>query len=178
MRRWPRLAQALCNMRGSVRAILQDPPTATLSRIIMLKRCREVIEGDGGPINYLILHSLWCLLKEKHGVTCNKWCINGDMCDSLVIRVEADTNHKSARFLFTPFVIKCMISQKQCHQFIGRHIPLIFCVRKFPIHYRLNDQNWSLLFEIFEKNLGGDLRFWLSVYCTNEERQKIPNSRC
>ena len=33
------------------------------------------------------------------------------MRDSLVIRVEADTNHKSARFFFTPFVIKCMISQ-------------------------------------------------------------------
>ena len=40
----------------------------------MLKRCREGIEGDGGPINYWTLHSLWCLLKEKHGVTCNKWC--------------------------------------------------------------------------------------------------------
>ena len=38
------------------------------------------------------------------------------MTDSLVIRVEADTNHKSARFFFTPFVIKCTISQKQCHQ--------------------------------------------------------------
>ena len=24
---------------------------------------------------------------------------------------------------------------------IGRHIPFIFCIRKFPIHYRLNDQN-------------------------------------
>ena len=33
-----------------------------------------VIEADSGPINYWTLHSLWCLLKENHGVTCNKWC--------------------------------------------------------------------------------------------------------
>ena len=34
------------------------------------------------------------------------------MRDSLVIRVEADTNKKKVRdFFFTPFVIKCMISQ-------------------------------------------------------------------
>ena len=52
------------------------------------------------------------------------------MRDFLVIRVEADTNHKSARFFFTPFVIKCMISQKQCdqladiyHSFLRKKIP-------------------------------------------------------
>ena len=41
-------------------------------------RCREVIEADGGPINYWTLHSLWilwCILKVKHRVTCNKWCL-------------------------------------------------------------------------------------------------------
>ena len=41
----------------------------------MLKRCREVIKTDGGPINYWTLHSLWCLLKVKHRVICNKWCL-------------------------------------------------------------------------------------------------------
>ena len=41
----------------------------------MMKRCREVIEADGGPINYWILNSLWCLLKVKHRVKCNKWCL-------------------------------------------------------------------------------------------------------
>ena len=133
---WPRLS-AKC--AGSVRAILQDPPTATLSRIICWRGCREVIERDGGPINYWT-YSLWCLLKEKHGVTCNKWCNKWKHAWFPCYSVEADTNHKSARFLFTPFVIKCMISQKQCHQ-LADIIPLIFCVRKFPIHYRLNDQN-------------------------------------
>ena len=58
--------------------------------------------------------------------------INGNMCiDSLVIRVEARHNHKSAKKNFTPFVIKCMISQEQCHRLAD----------KFPIHYRLNEQN-------------------------------------
>ena len=68
----PRLS-AKC--AGSVRPILQDPTTDNCNPIEnnMLKRSREVIEGAGGPINYWTLHSLWCLLKEEHGVTCNKW---------------------------------------------------------------------------------------------------------
>ena len=107
----PLLAQALCKMRWISPGDLARSPNCNPIENNTLKRCREVIEGDGGPINYWTLHSLWCLLKEKHGVTCKNDAINGNMRDSLVIRVEADTNHKSARFFFTPFVIKCMISQ-------------------------------------------------------------------
>ena len=69
-----------------------------------------------GPINYWTLRSFWCLLKENMEWHAINDAINGNMCDSLVIRVEADTNHKSAKFFFTPFVIKCIISQKQGHQ--------------------------------------------------------------
>ena len=62
------------------------------------------------------------------------------MCDSLVIRVEADTNHKRARFFCHTFCHK-MHDFTPTMPSIGRHIPLIFSVRKFPVHYRLNDQN-------------------------------------
>ena len=79
------------------------------------------------------------------------------MCDSLVICVEADTNHKSARFFHT-FCHKMHDFTKTMLS-IGRHIPLIFCVRKFPIHYRLNDQIGKILFDIFEKMLGGGNNF-------------------
>ena len=61
------------------------------------------------------------------------------MRDSLVIRVEADTNHKSAKKIHT-FCYK-MHAFTPTMPSIGRHIPFIFCVRKFHIHYRLNDQN-------------------------------------
>ena len=108
MRRWPRLAQALCKMRWISPGDLARSPDCNPIENNMLIRCREVIKWDGGPINYWTLHSLWCLLKEKHGVTCNKCndAINGNMCDSLVICVEADTNHKSARFFFHTFCPK------------------------------------------------------------------------
>ena len=88
----------------------------------MLKRCREVIRGDGAPINYWTLHSLWCLLQEKHGVTCNKWCNKfGNMRDSIVIRVEADTNHKSARF-FVHTLCHKMHDFTRTMSSIGKHI--------------------------------------------------------
>ena len=69
MRRWPRLAQALCKMRWISPGALARSHDCNPIENNMLKRSREVIEKDGGPINYWTLHSLWCLLKEKHGVT-------------------------------------------------------------------------------------------------------------
>ena len=128
---------------------------------VMLKRCREVIEADGGPINYWTLHSLWCLLKVKHRVTCNKWClkVQKHAWFSCYSCIEAD-NHKSARFFhtichemhdFTP----TMPSIDTYHSF--------FSVRKFHIHYHLNDQNRQNTFWDIWKNVRGDLLFWLSV---------------
>ena len=110
---WPRLS-AKC--AGSVRAILQDPPTATLSRIIrwrgVARWSKEMV--DPSIIEHFIhCDAYWKKKMEWHAINV---AINGNLRDSLVIRVEADTNHKSARFFFTPFVIKCMISQTQCHQ--------------------------------------------------------------
>ena len=107
----------------------------------MLKGCREVIEADGGPINYWTLHSLWCLLKVKHRVTCNKWCLKVQK-HAWFSCYSCRSWHKSQ---------KCKIFfHNFCHKMhdftptmpsIGRHIPFIFYVRKFHIHYRLNDQN-------------------------------------
>ena len=134
---WPRLS-AKC--AGSVQAILQDPPTATLSKIIMLKRCREVIEGDGGPINYWTLHSLWCLLKEKHGGTCNKWCNKWKHAWFPCYSCRSGHISQKCEIFFHTFCHKMHDFTKTIPS-IGRHIPLIFCVIKFPIHYRLNDQN-------------------------------------
>ena len=50
------------------------------------------------------------------GGSCKIPRLQPDCVILLLFCVEADTNHKSARFLFTPFVIKCMISHQQCHQ--------------------------------------------------------------
>ena len=95
--------------------------------------CWLVIEAESGPIDYWTLHSLWCLLKEKHGVTCKEWCSKWKHawfpCHS------CRSGHKSQKceIFFHTFCHKM-------HDFtitmpsIGRHIPFIFCVRKFPIH--------------------------------------------
>ena len=160
MRSWSRLAQALCKMRWSSPGDLARSPDCNPIENSMLKRCREVIEGDGGPINYWTLHSLWCLLKEKHGVTCNKWC--NKWKHAWFPCYSCRSCHKSQKckiFFHTLCLTRTMPS-------IGRHIPLLFCVRKFPIHYRLNDQIVKILFEIFEKVLGGTYFFgvYSSVY--------------
>ena len=129
---------------------------------VMLKRCREVIEADGGPINYWTLHSLWCLLKVKHRVTCNKWClkVQKHAWFSCYSCIEADTNHKSARFFhtichemhdFTP----TMPSIDTYHSF--------FSVRKFISITIWMIKIGKILFEIYEKMLGGDLLFWLKA---------------
>ena len=105
--------------------------------------CWLVIEAESGPITYWTLHSLWCLLKEKHGVTCNTWRTWSNKWKHVWFPCYSCRScHKSQ---------KCEIfSHTFCHKMhdftntmpsIGRHIPLMFCVRKFPIHYRLNDQN-------------------------------------
>ena len=107
----------------------------------MLKRCREVIEADGGPINYWTLHSLWCLLKVKHRVTCNKWCLKVQK-HAWFSCYSCRSWHKSQKCKIFPHTF--------CHKMhdftptmpsIGRHVPFIVCVRKVHIHYRLNDQN-------------------------------------
>ena len=104
-------------------------------------RCREVIEADGGPINYWTLHSLWYLLKVKHRVTCNKWCLK--VQKHVWFSCYSCTSwHKSqkCKIIFHTFCHKM-------HDFtptmlsIGRHIPFTFCIRKFHIHYRLKYQN-------------------------------------
>ena len=113
MRRWPiGWPRPSAKYAGSVRAILQDPPTATLARIICW---RGVARWSKEMVDLSIIdHFIPCDAYSKNNL---EWhAINGNMRDSLVIRVEADTNHKSARYFFTPFVIKCMILQKQCHQ--------------------------------------------------------------
>ena len=90
----------------------------------MLKRCREVIEADGGPINWT-LHSLWCLLKVKHRVTCNKWCLKVQK-HAWFSCYSCRSWHKSqkCKIVFHTFCHKM-------HDFIpmpsiGRHIPFIF----------------------------------------------------
>ena len=134
---WPK-PSAKCT--GSVRAILQDLATATLSRIICWRGVARWIEKDGGPINYWKLHSLWCLLKEKHGVTCNKWC--NKWKHAWFPCYSCRSGHKSQKCeIFVHTFCHKMHNFTKTMPSIGRHIPLILCVRKFPIHYRLNDQN-------------------------------------
>ena len=88
----------------------------------MLKRCREVIEADGGPINYWTLHSLWCLLKVKHTVACNKWCSKVQK-HAWLSCYSCRSRHKSQ---------KCNFFHTFCHKMhdftptmpsIGRHLP-------------------------------------------------------
>ena len=121
------------------------PPPPPNSRP-MLKRCREVIEADGGPINYWTLHSLWCLLKVKHRVTCNKWCLKVQKhawfsCHS------CRSWHKSqkCKIFFHTFCHKMHYFTPTMPS-IGRHIPFIFWVRKCHIHYRFKIS--KILFEI------------------------------
>ena len=78
--------------------------------------CWLVIEADSGPINYWTLHSLWCLLREKHGVTCNKWCNKWKHVWFPYYSCRSWHKSQKCEIFFTPFVIKCMISQNQCHQ--------------------------------------------------------------
>ena len=98
----------------------------------MLKRCREVIKADGGPINYWTLHSLWCLLKVKHRVTCNKWCLKVQKhawfsCYSC----RNWHNSQKCKIFSTPFVIKCMISHQQCNQLADT----------YTIHFLRHEEN-------------------------------------
>ena len=101
----------------------------------MLKRCREVMEWDGDLSIIATLHSWWWLLKEKTWMTCSKQC--NEWKHAWFPCYSCRSGHKSQKceIFFTPFVIKCMISQKTMPS-IGRHIPLIFLRRKFPVHYR------------------------------------------
>ena len=102
--------------------------------------CWLVIEADSGPINYWTLHSLWCLLKEKHGVTCNKWCNKWKHVWFPCYSCRSWHKSQKCEIFFHTFCHK-MHDFTNTMPSIGRHIPLIFCVRKIPIHYRLNDQN-------------------------------------
>ena len=140
MRRWPRLAQALCKMRWISPGDLARSPDCNLIKNNILKRCREVIEGDGGPINYWTLHSMRCLLKEKHGVTFNKWCNKWKHVWFPCYSCRSWHKSQKCEIFFHTFCHKIHDFTKTVPS-ICRHIPLIFCVRKFPIHYCLNDQN-------------------------------------
>ena len=100
------------------------------------------------------LHSLWCLLKVKHRVTCKNgaWKFR-NMCDSLVIRVEADTNSKVQDF-FSHFVIKCMISHSTMPSIWQTHtIHFLHKKIQYPLPFE-----WSksvLTHSEYEKMLGG-----------------------
>ena len=105
------------------------------------------------------------LIKSKtYRVTCNNWCFKVQK-HAWFSCYSCWSWHKSQ---------KCKIFVHTfCHKMhdftptmpsIGRHIPFIFCARKFHIHYRLNNQNRLNTFWDIWKNARGDLLFWLSVY--------------
>ena len=99
---WPR-PSAKCAV--SVRAILQDPSTATLSRIIcwrsVARWSKEMVHWTYQLLNtsFIVM-----LIKKKN----MEWhaihdAINGNMRDCLVIRVEADTNHKTVTHILRDY---------------------------------------------------------------------------
>ena len=137
---YAKLAQDLCKMRWISPGDLARSPDCNPIENIMLKRCREVIEGDGDLS--IIEHFIHCDAYEKKNM---EWhaindAINGNMpwfpCYS------CRSGHKSQKCeIFFHTFCHNMHDFKKTMPSIGRHIPLNFCVRKFPIHYRLNDQN-------------------------------------
>ena len=135
---WP--MQALCKMCWISPGDLARSRDCNPIENNMLKRCREVIKKDGGAINYWTLHSLWCLLKDKYGVTCNKWCNKWKHAWFPCYSCRSGHKSQKCEIFFHTFCHKMHDFTKTMPS-IGRHIQLIFCVGKFPIHYRLNDQN-------------------------------------